>query len=391
MKKIILLFSLILLSQNLFSESRTVSVMYFDNTTKNADYEWFKKGLADMVITDLSQSSKIKVVERENLEKVIKEQQLQLAGVVSDKDAVELGELLQAKTLIYGSFVIQGDQIRIDAKITDVESGKIEKSMKVEGKTSDIFALQQDFSRRLFLHLVLEPVSGAAEPESLQLDAVKNYYEGLDLMDKGSIDQAMEKFKKSSKIDPLYLRPQKSMEEGYKFLKDFKKLRYQREIKKLYEEAAAIQKRLKEKPFRTYGELFMGVNWAGMTEEEKAEFQLKATPYMKGDTPVQAYWNLQNTLGEIGDLSEEYFEDTNTLKVMRQEIIKISLKAKKLYKKDPFLPEVIYQELMAHYWLEDYKEAKKVAEDLMLNYPDYRMMWAIEDFYEKSLEELEKR
>lgn len=206
MKRFFLIISLFTAAIS-WADEKVISVLYFDNTTKNEDYEWLRKGLADMLITDLSSSPRIKVVERENLEKVLKEQQLQLAGVVSDKNAVELGELLQARTLIYGSFVIQGKNIRVDAKITDVESGKIQDSMKVEGSVEDVLGLQQEFAKRVFLQLVLEPMAVGDSPDTENVTAVKNYYEGMDLMDRGKIDEAMKKFKKSSELDPMFIKP----------------------------------------------------------------------------------------------------------------------------------------------------------------------------------------
>jgi hypothetical protein len=50
------------------------SVLYFNNTTQEKKHAWLSKGLADMLITDLSQVPQIKVVEREELQKVLKEQ-----------------------------------------------------------------------------------------------------------------------------------------------------------------------------------------------------------------------------------------------------------------------------------------------------------------------------
>ncbi|MEW5742928.1 MAG: CsgG/HfaB family protein [Myxococcota bacterium] len=53
-----------------------VSVLYFDNNTGRAEYEPLKKGLADMLITDLAQLPGVTVVERERLQAVLDEQKL---------------------------------------------------------------------------------------------------------------------------------------------------------------------------------------------------------------------------------------------------------------------------------------------------------------------------
>src|SRR5688572_13855365 len=59
--------------------ARTVAITYFDNNTNNADLAPLAKGLADMLITDLSHVSSLQIVERERLNQVLSE--LKLAQV----------------------------------------------------------------------------------------------------------------------------------------------------------------------------------------------------------------------------------------------------------------------------------------------------------------------
>jgi len=89
---IILLFTLFAL------EAETVSVLYFENTTKNEEFAWLSKGIADMLITDIAPY--IDVVERENLQKVLQEQKLALSGLGAEDNAVELGQLLNARKIV---------------------------------------------------------------------------------------------------------------------------------------------------------------------------------------------------------------------------------------------------------------------------------------------------
>ncbi|MCK4797225.1 MAG: hypothetical protein KAT05_07570, partial [Spirochaetes bacterium] len=59
-------------------------------------------------------------------------------------------------------------------------------------------------------------------------------------------------------------------------------------------------------------------------------------------------------------------------------------------KNDSFLQEVLYNEILALSEMKNYKLLKSKCEELMMNYPDYRMMEFVEDFYEDSLKELKK-
>ncbi|HAK46804.1 MAG TPA: hypothetical protein DCO79_12915, partial [Spirochaeta sp.] len=69
--------------------------------------------------------------------------------------------------------------------------------------------------------------------------------------------------------------------------------------------------------------------------------------------------------------------------------VSIAQQAREKWPDDPFLPELIYQELLVVYFEAEYETSLVLCEELMINYPDYRMMWAVEDFYEDSLIELE--
>ena len=78
----------------------TVSVLYFRNTTGQKEQDWLSKGLADMLISDLATIRQVVVVEREELEKVIKEQEFALSGLLDEKEAPRVGNLLHAQALI---------------------------------------------------------------------------------------------------------------------------------------------------------------------------------------------------------------------------------------------------------------------------------------------------
>ena len=63
--------SIILFITSLLLGSKTVAVSYFDNTSNLEKFNPLSKGLADMLITDLSNIKSINIVEREKLESLI--------------------------------------------------------------------------------------------------------------------------------------------------------------------------------------------------------------------------------------------------------------------------------------------------------------------------------
>jgi TolB-like protein len=366
----------------------TVSVLYFDNMAKNPEYAWLSKGIADMLISDIAGRSAIDVVERESLKKVLDEQQLSLTGLVDDKKALELGKLLSASKLIYGSFIVQKNTVIINGKLTETQSGKIAAAFTAQGPLDSILSVKNDFSIKIQKALGIEIKEEAKKERDTSIQAIKKYYQGLDLLDKGAVDDARKKFEEASKIDPYYLKPYQGIEESYKYLKDFIKMRQQREIAGLYEKIIKIQNRLKETPWRTFADIALNPYYSKMREQNQALYDKELYAYFQGDTPAVCTWNLQNNLFELGDLYTENFNDTAKASALNKEIISITEKSRNVFAKDPFFPEILYSGLRASVHFEDWKEVKRRSEELMGKYPDYRMMWAIEDFYKRALEKL---
>ncbi len=368
----------------------TVSVLYFDNTTRNQENAWLSKGIADMLISEIAGRGAVDVVERTNLKKILEEQQLSLTGLMDDRKAIELGKLLSANRLIYGAFIIKGATIVINGKLTETESGKITATFSTQGPLESILILQSDLAIKAQKALGIEVKEKIKTTPEYSIQAVKKYYQGIDLLDKGAVEDARKKFEEASAIDPYYLKPYQGIEESYKYLKDFIKMRHQREIAGLYDKIIKIQNRLKESPWRTFADIAANPYYTKLRRDDQARYEKEVYAYFQGDTPAICTWNLQNNLFELADLYSEYFNDSGKAETLNKEIVSITEKSRKAFAKDPFLPEILYAGLRAKVYLEDWNEIKKRSEELMSNYPDYRMMWAIEDMYKKSLEKLSK-
>src|SRR5688500_11066917 len=108
---------LLLLSLLLAAEARrpAISVLYFDNNTNQHELEVMRKGLADMIVTDLVAWDGVTVVERDRLEAVLTELKLQKTRSFDQATAVKVGKLIGAEYYLTGSMQLAGDKLRIDA------------------------------------------------------------------------------------------------------------------------------------------------------------------------------------------------------------------------------------------------------------------------------------
>jgi len=99
-----------------------------------------------MLISDLSGSDAIRVVERDRIEDILAEQKLQGTGKIDAKSAAKLGKLLGARYLVVGGYFDLQGALRVDARIIDVETGRVLKSFGVNGKPGDFLPVDKDFA-----------------------------------------------------------------------------------------------------------------------------------------------------------------------------------------------------------------------------------------------------
>ena len=80
--------------------------------------------LTQRLTTKLISLNKYQVVERNNMDKILKEQKFQHSGCTDAECAVEIGQLLNSDYIVTGSVNKFGDTYALDARLIDVGLGK---------------------------------------------------------------------------------------------------------------------------------------------------------------------------------------------------------------------------------------------------------------------------
>jgi len=101
----------------------SLAVLPFENMNGNPDQDYLKGIISYILIEDLSGYDSLMIVERDILETVLKEQQLQFTGLIDEAGAIEAGQLLGASFMLKGSYVFLGQDIFINISLIDVETG----------------------------------------------------------------------------------------------------------------------------------------------------------------------------------------------------------------------------------------------------------------------------
>jgi len=110
-------------------------------------------GIADMLITDLVNTGKFSVVERERLEEILQEQQLGVEGVTSAATAAKIGRVLGVQLFVFGSvteFNIERKEVSLPivGKVVEARARCALNARLVNVETSEIMAVMEGSGRK---------------------------------------------------------------------------------------------------------------------------------------------------------------------------------------------------------------------------------------------------
>lgn len=184
----------------------TLAILPFENNsvTEPERFEPLSKGLAAMLTTDLNKNgSALKLIERSKIQALLKEIALNQTGSVDNATAVQVGKILGAQAIAFGSFMVLGSDVRIDVRIIKVETSELIVSESIMG-TSDGFV---DLERRLAekiagsLRVALAPKQTTA---GSGIEAALYFSKGLEALDRGDKEAARKFFDQCVEQDPGY-------------------------------------------------------------------------------------------------------------------------------------------------------------------------------------------
>lgn len=136
----------------------SIAVLPFESFSMDRSDEYFADGLADTLLHKLAQLSNLKVIARNS--------SFQFRG--TNKDAREIGEILDVVALLEGSVQRQGDQVRIIAQLIDTADGTHIWSQTFDDSLQNIFELQDRIAQS-----IMEQLQISISERDLQL-ALKN-------------------------------------------------------------------------------------------------------------------------------------------------------------------------------------------------------------------------
>jgi adenylate cyclase len=135
-----------------FGGTQSIAVLPFVNLSNDPDNEYFSDGLSEELLNLLAKVPGLKVIGRTS--------SFSFKG--KHEDLREIGRELGVKTVLEGSVLKSGDQLRITAQLVDVSDGTMIWSNQYDQTMTDIFAVQDEIAAAIIdelkIHVGTAPI-----------------------------------------------------------------------------------------------------------------------------------------------------------------------------------------------------------------------------------------
>jgi len=182
-----------------------IAVMPFENATGAPEADWLTTGVPQMLLTGLSQTRGLDLVSARRLQEAIEQAGADGAGMTDRTRAAEIAQSAGAGAIVVGSVYSSGGEVRIDAQVEDLATGRVLAADRVRG--SQVFALVDELAARIRAGLGFggsEQLLPTADVSSASLAAYRLYSEGMDAAVRLDWDEAERKLDEAVGLDPAF-------------------------------------------------------------------------------------------------------------------------------------------------------------------------------------------
>jgi tetratricopeptide (TPR) repeat protein len=201
--------------------SRALAVFPFRNASGDAKLDWLGASLGEMLSNDIGQSASLRTISEERVSQVLHDLRIAPEARIEQATIDQLTEFTNADVVVWGEFAKFGDEVRIDATITDRKNStqiplKVQAASEKEVlKAVDTLAQQIRQNLALSSSAIGELETTAFKPSSNSLEALRDFARGEQLQHVGKNLEALEAFKSATNEDGNFALAYSKLSETY--------------------------------------------------------------------------------------------------------------------------------------------------------------------------------
>lgn len=193
-------------------DPNTVAVAYFQNLGSK-ELAPLQKGMAALLIADLSKVPDLRVVEREQMQAMITEMKLSQSGLVAKGTGPRVGKMLGAGKVATGSYnEPKQDELKVDSVIASTATASVLSAQAAEGPVNQFWEVENVLALGILTSLGYDSdrleglgvLSQIQTPATKSLPAFVAYSQGLDAKDREDYKAAGAYFQTALREDPNF-------------------------------------------------------------------------------------------------------------------------------------------------------------------------------------------
>jgi serine/threonine protein kinase/tetratricopeptide (TPR) repeat protein len=202
----------------------SLAIVPFRNASGDPSLDWLGPSLAEMLSTDVGQSSYLRTVSADRLQQTFHDLRIEPNSKLDPDTVRHVAEFSNAQTVVWGHYGKFGNQIRIEATLQDFRRDRTA-PLKLEAaneaalpETVDRLARAIRENLSLSASVVKELQVQAFKPSSKSIAALRDYNEGLELARQRNDLEARKRLEAATEEDPEFALAYAKLSEVYSLL-----------------------------------------------------------------------------------------------------------------------------------------------------------------------------
>ena len=180
------------------TRQKSVAVLYFENQSGSKEDEYFRDGITEDVVTELSKIAQLQIFPRSEM----------LAFRDKPVTAQQVGQQLGATYVLEGSIRRAGNRVRITAQLVEASTRHSVWAERYDRQLEDVFAIQEEIARSIAqaLRITLTPQEEKtiARKPTENPQAYDFYLRGRSYTRRENLDYALQMFEQAIQLDPKF-------------------------------------------------------------------------------------------------------------------------------------------------------------------------------------------
>ncbi len=187
----------------------SLAIIPFHNASGDQSLDWLGSTVAEVLSTGVGESASLRMVSSERVGQMLRDLKISPDTTLDTPTIHSLADLSKADDVVWGRYARLGDQIRIEATLDDVKSGrsiKLTESGAEKDIQNTLDQLAGDIRKNLSLSRssIKELQAQSFKPSTSSVPALRDYDLALQLQRQGNLLDAAKQFNSAVQADPNF-------------------------------------------------------------------------------------------------------------------------------------------------------------------------------------------